>query len=191
MCHESRCSQMLVLVWVPMCVCVCVVRRSSLDYLWKRLNFLMSCFYELLMRTHHRPHAPQSHLSPPPTPPKQQLPLFYPRLIHFNINSNSIYSSWTCVSDSGTVCHFHVLMSPISFFHPQNVFFYLLIYLLCNFFIVFHYTGLKFPILLSKINFILYIFYLHKILSLIQMYLELCTVLSCGTCKQTNKHDNT
>ncbi len=156
MCHESRCSQMLVLMWVPVCVCCeAVVPRLPLKktelpnelLLWAANAHPSSsiCF--------SKPPLSSTHSS------KTQLPLFYPSLIHFNIKSNYIYSSWTCVSDSGTVCHFHVLMSPISFFHPQNVFFDLLIYLLCNLFIVFHYTGLKFPILLSKIHFILvYIF---------------------------------
>jgi len=54
---------------------VCV---SSLGYLWKRLNFLMSCFYELLMCIHHSPYAPQNLLSPPPTPPKHSCIYFTP-----------------------------------------------------------------------------------------------------------------
>lgn len=54
---------------------------------------------------------------------KTQLPLFYPSLIHFNTNSNSIHSSWTCVSDSDTVCDFHVILHLTFFSHPQNMHF--------------------------------------------------------------------
>lgn len=86
-----------------------------------------------------------------------QLPLFYPSLIHFNTNSNSIHSSWTCVSDSGTVWDFHAILH-LAFFpiHKTciflNLFFYLFIYI-AIYFILYYYTGLEFRILPIKLLF--------------------------------------
>ncbi len=137
MCHGSRCSQMLVLVWIAVCVCCeAVIPRFPLKKteLPNELLLWAANVHPSLSICSSKPPLSSTHTS------KTQLPLFNPSLIHFNIKS--IYSSWTCVSDSGTVCHFHVLMSPMSFFHSQNVsiiidLFDLLIYLLYVF-IVFH-----------------------------------------------------
>lgn len=118
-------------------LCVCVCREAVVPRLPLKETELPN---ELLLWAANAHPSPSICSSKQPLSSthtsKTQLHLFYPSLIHFITNSNSIHSSWTCVTDSGTVCDFHVILHLV--FLPStnlvflDLFFHLLYYVFFN-----------------------------------------------------------
>lgn len=132
------------------CESLCVCYEAAVPRLPLKKTELPSELLLWAANAHPSPSICSS--KPPPSSThtsKTQLPLFYPSRTHFNTYSNSIYSAWTCVSVSGTVGDFNVLMSHPCFFpHPQKCVFMIFSVNLFRLYFL-YYTGLNFRILLQ------------------------------------------